>query len=132
MIRFDGLPPEVIQAMCTPMHQILPPSPSPYSPTATTGALYVGSMTAVNDRDLLREHHVTHLVQVLEAPWLPSSEKDGFSCYRIDILDHTSVDLKPHLEAACNYIDRALRSGKSVLVHCQQVGVDTIGLDLHL
>ncbi|KAL0960502.1 hypothetical protein HGRIS_005540 [Hohenbuehelia grisea] len=114
MIRFDNIPPEVMQAMCTPMHQILPPgSPHP-------GALYVGSMTAVNDRDLLRDAHVTHLVQVLDAPWIPLSEKDGFDCYRIAILDQSSADLRPHLEAACNHIDRALRSGRSVLVHCQQ------------
>ncbi|TFK38876.1 protein-tyrosine phosphatase-like protein [Crucibulum laeve] len=120
MIRFDNLPPEVMQSMCTPMHQILPPSPIPGHPGATTGALYVGSLMAVNDKDLLIQHHVSHLVQVLDVPWLPLSEKDGFSCHRIEIHDQASVDLRPHLEAACNYIDRALRSGRSVLVHCQQ------------
>jgi len=113
MIRFDSIPPEVMQAMCTPMHQILPPS-------GTSGALYLGSLSAVNDKDLLRQHRISHLVQVLDAPWLPISEKDGFDCYRISILDHNTVELKPHLEGACNYIDRALRSGRNVLVHCQQ------------
>lgn len=121
MIRFDNLPPEVMQAMCTPMHEILAPSATSANPTGFTGSLYVGSMTAVNDIQLLRDHHITHLVQVLDAPWLPASEKDGFNCHRIEILDHSSADLKSHLEAACNYIDRALKSGKSVLVHCQQV-----------
>jgi len=118
MIRFDSLPPEVIQAMCTPMHQILPPS---NISGANTGSLYVGSLSAVADKDLLHQHHISHLVQVLDAPWLPISEKDGFNCYHISILDHHTVDLKPHLEAACNHIDRALRSGRNVLVHCQQV-----------
>ncbi|KAG6836466.1 hypothetical protein H0H93_007746 [Arthromyces matolae] len=109
MIRFDNMPPEVMQAMCTPMHQVL----------SQTGSLYLGSLSAV-EKDYLLEHGISHLVQVLDAPWIPISEKDGFSCHRIPILDQTSVDLKPHLEAACNYIDRALRSGKNVLVHCQQ------------
>lgn len=122
MIRFDNLPPEVMQAMCTPMHQILPPASIPGT-LGTTGALYVGSLTAVQDKELLREHHISHLVQVLDVPWLPLSEKDGFNCYRIDILDQSTADLKPHLEAACNHIDRALRSGRSVLVHCQQVSL---------
>ncbi|KAG6828986.1 hypothetical protein H0H92_006108 [Tricholoma furcatifolium] len=107
------MPPEVMQAMCTPMHHVIAPQ-GPH-----TGSLYVGSLSAV-DKDLLVQHNISHLVQVLDAPWIPLSEKDGFSCHRIQILDQSSVDLKPHLEAACNYIDRALRSGRNVLVHCQQ------------
>lgn len=124
MIRFDTLPPEVMQAMCTPMHQILPPAPSPSpsgSSAATTGALYVGSISALSDKDYLLAHHITHLVQVLDAPWIPLSEKDGFNCYRIQILDASSVDLRPHLEAVCEHIEAALRSGRNVLIHCQQV-----------
>ena len=120
MIRFDNLPPEVIQAMCTPMHLILESSTSPGA-AATSGALYLGSLTAVNDMDLLREHRITHLVQVIDIPWLPQAEKNGFTCYRIDIVDHSSADLRPHLEAVCNHIDKTLKSGQSVLVHCQQV-----------
>jgi len=109
-----------MQAMCTPMHQVLPPAAIPNHPGAYTGALYIGSMTAINDVDLLREHHITHLVHALDVPWIPVSERDGFNCYRIDILDQSTSDIRPHLEAACNHIDKALRSGKHVLVHCQQ------------
>ncbi|RDB24319.1 Dual specificity protein phosphatase 1B [Hypsizygus marmoreus] len=114
MIRFDNLPPEVMQAMCTPMHEILAPQGS------ITGRLYVGSLSAVQDKELLHEHRISHLIQVLDAPWLPLSEKDGFNCYRIDILDQSTADLRPHLEAVCNHIDRALKNGRNVLVHCQQ------------
>ncbi|KAJ6480419.1 protein-tyrosine phosphatase-like protein [Mycena sanguinolenta] len=145
MIRFDTLPPEVMQAMCTPMHQILPPtalppsnqsmpmpsSSSPYAPypnsgghqqpVRMTGGLYLGSLSAVNDHPLLRAHGVTHLVQALEAPWAPPARKeDGFVAYSIDIRDKETVDLRPHLEAACVYIERALKRGEGVLVHCQQ------------
>ncbi|KAJ7247047.1 protein-tyrosine phosphatase-like protein [Mycena rebaudengoi] len=141
MIRFDTLPPEVMQAMCTPMHQILPPtaipppaaphpsSASPYAPYPSahaqnpplSGALYLGSLSAVNDHPLLRAHGIVHLVQAIEAPWAPPCrQEDGFVSYSIDIRDKESVDLRPHLEAACVYIERALRRGESVLVHCQQ------------
>ncbi|KAJ7087945.1 protein-tyrosine phosphatase-like protein [Mycena belliarum] len=144
MIRFDTLPPEVMQAMCTPMHQILPPtapapapsphghpsSASPYAPYPSSssaaqpvlsGALYLGSLSAVNDHALLRAHGIKHLVQALEAPWAPPARKeDGLVAYSIDIRDKESVDLRPHLEAACVYIERALRRGEGVLVHCQQ------------
>ncbi|KAK2460467.1 hypothetical protein APHAL10511_007514 [Amanita phalloides] len=119
MIRFDGLPAEVVQAMCTPMHLVLQPVLVPGT-RIMTGALYLGSLTASNDADLLREHRISHLVQVLEAPWLPQPDKNGFHCYRIDILDHSAVDIKPHLDAVCNHIDKLLRDGESVLVHCQQ------------
>lgn len=131
MIRFDTLPPEVVQAMCTPMHLILESMPVHQvqgssgiaSKLASSGALFLGSLSAVNDTDLLRSNHISHLVQVMDAPWLPSiekSEKNGLTCYRIDIVDSSSNDLKPHLEAVCNYIDKALKRGESVLVHCQQ------------
>lgn len=119
MIRFDNLPPEVMQAMCTPMHLILPPS-------ARTGALYLGSFSAILDPALLAAHAVGALVQVLDAPWLPSVDAHAaqgvrLECYRLDILDSTSADLKPHLEAAVRWIDDRLRRGVNVLVHCQQV-----------
>lgn len=115
MIRFDQLPPEVTQAMCTPMHLILPSS------SPSSGSLYLGSLSAVLESDYLRNHHITHIVQVMDAPWTPLSEKDGFNTYRIQLLDESSADIRPHLEAACAHIDKTLRSGKNVLVHCQQV-----------
>lgn len=120
MIRFDGLPPEVMQAMCTPMHLIIPTSP-PNPSRPATGALYLGSLSATMEKSVLHEHNITHLVQVLDVPWLPISEKDGFECYRIDILDVPSADLRAHLEGACRAIDMALRGGNNILVHCQQV-----------
>ncbi|EAU80942.1 hypothetical protein CC1G_03118 [Coprinopsis cinerea okayama7 len=120
MIRFDALPPEVMQAMCTPMHQILAPAASPTSPGQFSGSLYLGSLAAVMDKELLRQHNITHIVHVLDAPWLPLSDNEGFNGYKISILDHDAEDLRPHLESACNHIDKALRGGKNVLVHCQQ------------
>ncbi|KAF7325072.1 hypothetical protein MKEN_00549900 [Mycena kentingensis (nom. inval.)] len=139
MIRFDNMPPEVMQAMCTPMHEILPRAPlptaapphpssaSPYAPYPSpsqqsfSGALYLGSLSAVNDHPLLRQHGIRHLVQAIEAPWAPPCRPDdGFTAYSIDIRDKENVDLRPHLEAACQYIERALRRGEGVLVHCQQ------------
>lgn len=126
MIRFDQLPPEVTQAMCTPMHQILPPAQNPANPAQFSGSLYLGSLSAVMDKDLLREKRITHLVHVLDVPWLPMAEKEGFVGYKIAIADQDSEDIRPHLEAVCNYIDAALKSGRNVLVHCHQVSIDLI------
>lgn len=128
MIRFDNLPPEVMQAMCTPMHLIIPAAPS-NSPRPPTGSLWLGSLSATMDKSVLHQQKITHVVQVLDVPWLPISEADGFECYKIDILDVPSADLRGHLEGACKDIDKALRSGKNTLVHCQQVNyfIFTIG-----
>ncbi|EJF56347.1 DSPc-domain-containing protein [Dichomitus squalens LYAD-421 SS1] len=120
MIRFDNLPPEVMQAMCTPMHLILPASPQ-----QRTGALFLGSFSAILDPSLLASNHISALVQVLDAPWLPSVEAHAaqgnkLECYRLDILDSTSADLRPHLESTVRWIDDRLRRGLNVLVHCQQ------------
>ncbi|KAJ6631286.1 protein-tyrosine phosphatase-like protein [Mycena sp. CBHHK59/15] len=126
MITFDSLPHAEMEAMCTPMHRVLSPIPcgkpanSPDSAGASTGALYLGSIAAMHDHELLHEHHITHLVQVLEARWVPQSEDAGFACHRIDIEDRSSTALGPHLEQACNYIKASLDGGDSVLVHCQQ------------
>ena len=67
MIRFENLPPEVIQAMCTPMHLILPASAQ-----QLTGALCLGSFSfsAILDPGLLGSHHSVALV-VLDALCLP-------------------------------------------------------------
>ena len=126
MIRFDSLPPEVMQAMCTPMHQILAPA---LVQGVTTGALYLGSLSAATDKDLLRQHHISHVVHVLgDGYWFPLNPgesggvwKDGFFSYRIDIQDESTEDLGRHLEAVCGFIDRTLRSGRNLLVHCHQV-----------
>jgi hypothetical protein len=134
MIRFDNLPPEVMQAMCTPMHQVLPSVPLPNHPGCYSGALFIGSMSAIHEKELLRENRITHLVQVLDIPWLPTdtSAGDKMQYYRIDILDQSTADLRPHLEQACAWIDKALRSGCSVLVHCQQVIPPFLASPFHL
>jgi len=117
-----------MQAMCTPMHQILAPA-SVHG--ITTGALYLGSLSAATDKDLLRQHHITHVVHVLgDGYWFPSNPggespgggvwKDGVCSYRIDILDDSTADLGHHLERVCGFIDSSLRSGRNLLVHCHQ------------
>lgn len=116
MITFDGLPQEIKQAICTPMHQIpLPP------PAQHLGHLWLGSYAAISDNDLLRKHRISHLVQVIDVPWLPPVNDPNMTVTRIDIMDIPSADLKSHLDDTCTRIEKSLAAGKNVLVHCQQV-----------
>jgi hypothetical protein len=122
MIRFDQMPPEVMQAMCTPMHEVLPSSPS------TGGSIWLGSLSASMDAQLLREHRIGHLVQALDVPWLPDPATQGLQLevYRMDLLDTTSADLRVHLEGVIKDIKGAVGRGKNVLIHCQQVCVFSV------
>jgi len=115
LIRFDNLPPEIMQAMCTPMHQILLPPPAQH-----LGHLWLGSFAAISDNDLLRKHRISHLVQVIDVPWLPPVNDPNMTVTRIDIMDIPSADLRSHLDDACARIEKSLAAGKNVLVHCQQ------------
>ncbi|KAI0787763.1 dual specificity phosphatase [Fomes fomentarius] len=120
MISFTDLPSEVMEAMCIPMHLILSASPQQH-----TGALYLGSFTAILDPALLTSHQIQAVVQILESPWLPSVEAHAaqgneLECCRLNISDSTSTDLHPHLESTVHWIDDKLRRGINVLVHCQQ------------
>jgi hypothetical protein len=117
MIRFDNIPPEIMQAMCTPMHKIALPGPAQQQ----LGTLWLGSFAAGADPDLLRQHGISHLVQVLDAPWLPSASNISITVTRFAILDTPNADLASHLDEACHRIEKSLKSGKNVLVHCQQV-----------
>ena len=116
MTRFDELPPEIQEAMCTPLHNILP------STSSHIGALYLGSLAAVVDADGLRALNITVIVQVLDVPWLVLTEEEGFTCYKVDIEDIPTQNLDEDLlERVCAYVDDMRNQGKSVLVHCQQV-----------
>jgi len=115
MIRFDNLPPEIMQAIFTPMHQILLPPPAQH-----LGHLWLGSFAAISDNDLLRKHRISHLVQVIDVPWLPPVNDPNMTVTRIDIMDIPSADLRSHLDDACARIEKSLAAGKNVLVHCQQ------------
>lgn len=118
MIRFDKMDAATISAMCTPMHVV----PLPHGANQQhLGTLWLGSFQAGSDPELLRQHHINHLVQVLDVPWLPTHTDLSIIVTRFDIMDVPSADLRSHLEEACARIDKSLKSGKNVLVHCQQV-----------
>ncbi|KAL0574178.1 hypothetical protein V5O48_007766 [Marasmius crinis-equi] len=97
------------------------PSPSiPASPLPGAGSLYLGSMSAIQDPAMLRAHRVSVVVQVIDAPWIPPLDEKEFTCYKVPVMDATTVDLTPYLEGVCGFMDGALRDGRGVLVHCQQ------------
>ena len=78
----------------------------------------MGNLFAATDRFTLQRNGVTHILQVLDEPWVPFPDEYVYHC--IDLADDPGVRIRPHLRAACQFIDDALReTGTTVLVHCQ-------------
>ncbi|KAF9522250.1 protein-tyrosine phosphatase-like protein [Crepidotus variabilis] len=103
------------------------PTPTPPQKTQKLGSLYLGSLSAVVDPSIahLRALHISHIVQVMDLPWLVLTKEDGFECYKFAIEDVRTQPLDPEmLQGVCGYIHgvRSASEGQSgnVLVHCQQ------------
>ena len=91
MIRADSMSPDVWEAMCTPMHEILSPSGMLESLLlfflidivlpGRSGALYLGSWAASVDNELLANNRIRAIVEVHDSPWgstpLPTPSTPG-------------------------------------------------------
>ena len=114
--------PETVEDFPSPMDLILPADS-----TSKLGGLYLGDLGAAIDLPLLRTHSITHIVQVLDVPWLPL-EDEGFTYTRVHIEDKPTIGLLgPYLVDACQGISTALAKG-NVLVHCHQVWAHPVWL----
>jgi len=114
MIRFSDLPPSDWAAVCQPLNEVLPA-------TGKRGALYIGAWVASVDEELLAAHNIHAVVALYDAALtgeLPPHAGRGL--HRIAIRDSTMADIRPYLDAACQFIAEKLSRGENVLVHCQQ------------
>lgn len=75
-----------------------------------------GSQDVAADKDLLVSHGITHVVNA--ATFIPNYHEPDLVYKRFEILDLPDSDLSPLFEPCCDFIDEALNSGGSVLVHC--------------
>lgn len=104
------------------MHEILSLKQS--GSNSTGAGLFLGSLIAVQDADLLKSSGITHILHVLDVPHLPPPQPPSshISTRIIDVLDSPSASatLMKALPEAIVWIDTALKSGGRVLVHCHQ------------
>lgn len=83
--------------------------------------LYFGSLEAAENRDLLRAHGISHILNV--AMYAPNAfVEDTTLTYKyLPILDDPQQDIQQHFETTNDFISEALASNDgtgSVLVHC--------------
>mmetsp|Transcript_11584 Transcript_11584/g.21982 ORF Transcript_11584/g.21982 Transcript_11584/m.21982 type:complete len:206 (+) Transcript_11584:83-700(+) len=93
----------------------------------TTGAqVFIGNATASSNRATLRQHNITHIVNCTSDMANSFEGKDGsISYYRFHIYEFfNKLDLRTHrgvLEfflPVFQWVDTAVESGQSVLIHC--------------
>lgn len=84
------------------------------------GKLYLGNTHAARSSRSLTERRITHIVSVCSDPIPAEVPESGISHLRIPVEDVDFADLLIHLPAACHFIDQAISSGGTVLVHCHQ------------
>jgi len=78
--------------------------------------LYLGSMLAAKNRDLLKLHHITHVL--VAAANLPQHFPKELSYMQVPLMDEDHADLLSWFPQCIEFISSALASGGAVLVHC--------------
>jgi len=78
--------------------------------------LFLGSMRAARDRELLKQHNITHVL--VAASNLTQHFPAEIRYKQISLRDEDDEDLLGHLPACVDFIRQAISSGGCVLVHC--------------
>jgi len=78
--------------------------------------LYLGSAKAAQDRELLKKHKITHIVNVTSG--IPCHFEDEFDYFHMAVRERARA-IGKHFDEAIHYIRQAIESGGRVLVHCR-------------
>ncbi|OMJ86905.1 hypothetical protein SteCoe_11454 [Stentor coeruleus] len=92
------------QDSAIPMHEIEP-------------GLYLGSLDAAKNYQLLKDNNITHVLAILDT-FRYMQNFEGIRYHQIELPDSTQAALVPHLPGALSFIAQARRSNQNVLVHC--------------
>ncbi|KXS18967.1 phosphatases II [Gonapodya prolifera JEL478] len=100
-----------------------PKGPGPFQVVPN---VFIGSVLAANDRELLRLAGITHILNLTgpvsatdPTPRYPDAFPGEFQYDNICLPDEVDQLIRPHFERAHAFIDRALKGGGRVLVHCE-------------
>jgi len=93
------------------------PISCPY-PVKVLEHLYLGCAKNSADLQQLRQHGITHILNVTSNVANAFEDQPGFHYLQIPISDHWSQNLASFFPQAIRFIDEARCSGAGVLVHC--------------
>ncbi len=79
--------------------------------------LWLGSLETACDENGLREHNITHIVSAIYDvnPLFPDSD---FVYCKVPVIDKPTEEIGKYFNECFNFIDDALKTNKTVLVHC--------------
>lgn len=87
--------------------------------------IYMGDMKAVLDKDHLKQLGITHLLNCSQGKGTKETNTDagfyrsaGIKFMGIKALDLTTFNMMPFFRPAAEFIDKALKGGGKVFVHC--------------
>lgn len=78
--------------------------------------LYLGSLEAARNKDLLQEKGITHILSLLDT-FRYMERFQGFQYMQIELPDASDADILTHVPQALSFIAGSLKQGK-ILVHC--------------
>lgn len=80
--------------------------------------VYIGSAADLNDRQVLDDASVTHILSVDSVdPGSLLPDDGSFRRKWIDVLDEPTSDLLSHMDACFLFMDEAVKGGGATLVH---------------
>ena len=79
--------------------------------------LYLGSLETACDEKGLKENGVTHIVTAIYKvqPQFPDSD---FEYHMVPVIDIPEAEICKYFDKCFDFIDDAIKNGKTVLVHC--------------
>ena len=78
--------------------------------------VWLGSLQAANDSELLEKEGITYMVSLgCQPDNMPACVKEHL---KIDVEDLPTADLEPHFPTACDFIHACVKQNGKVLVHC--------------
>ena len=87
-----------------------------YSPVEIIPHLFLGSIGSASNLKQLKIFKITHIVCC--ASDVKNFFPDKFKYYNIDLLDSVKENAKIHFDESFIFIDKAIKNGGNVLVHC--------------
>lgn len=87
-----------------------------YSASKITENIYISDMSSAFNREKLKEDGITHILTTVLgiAPMFPND----FEYKNIHVRDVISENLFPYFDECCNYIEKCIKEGGKILVHC--------------
>ena len=78
--------------------------------------LFLGSIGSASNLKQLQNFKITHIVCC--ASGIKNFFPDKFKYLNLDLLDSEKTDIKKYFDESFNFIDKAIKNGGNVLVHC--------------